>query len=250
MKLSQLTVLGSHDSMTYKLKFPMSVFAKCQNLTLEEQLDLGVKYFDIRLNYIDSCLRCYHGISDCKITWVECLNIFNNWIIKNPNEFILLRVIRADDQTGKQNISDEQWVDKFYTESNDIVVTDRDLDESEIKGRIIVTNLNWRMAIPSKMTNCWSLNACEKDVTKLINECNVLSEDKSNQVKLIYTNSDGSIKMFNKIPLLNKIPYPKAFFNILKKRINEINIVPNNGNWYIFDFVDEIPKEIITKIKK
>ena len=80
MKLSQLTIIGTHDSATYKLKWPLLIFAKCQNISIEQQLALGVRYFDFRLNLDKDGMQCYHGLAKCNLSWREVLTIFNKFL--------------------------------------------------------------------------------------------------------------------------------------------------------------------------
>ena len=43
---------GTHDSGTYKLGgSPIDRFAKCQNLSIREQLEAGIRFIDIRVKY-------------------------------------------------------------------------------------------------------------------------------------------------------------------------------------------------------
>jgi len=55
--LHRITIPGTHDSATHKLLYP----SKTQNATLEEQLYMGVRHFDIRLDAGTSDLHVVHG---------------------------------------------------------------------------------------------------------------------------------------------------------------------------------------------
>lgn len=60
-------MLASHDSITgYKLKSwwfkPLEFIGKCQDKTIREQFKLGVRYFDIRLNYYKGTWYGSHGL--------------------------------------------------------------------------------------------------------------------------------------------------------------------------------------------
>lgn len=66
-------MIGSHDSFTYKSPenpiFKLfSIFWKTQSLTLEQQYNKGVRYFDIRIRYTENkTLQPCHGIVDLGI---------------------------------------------------------------------------------------------------------------------------------------------------------------------------------------
>lgn len=60
--------LGSHNSMTYlKPKkwylYPLRFMAQCQDMTLEEQYEYGIRHFDLRISYTkDDRLEFRHGL--------------------------------------------------------------------------------------------------------------------------------------------------------------------------------------------
>ena len=57
--LANLTIPGSHDSGA--LYEPVAGTAICQNLSIREQLDIGVRYLDIRLRQYGNALVVHHG---------------------------------------------------------------------------------------------------------------------------------------------------------------------------------------------
>lgn len=62
-------MIGSHNSISYykPVKFWQRIFlpwARCQNKTLQEQYDLGVRYFDIRVKLIDGYWHFVHNQED------------------------------------------------------------------------------------------------------------------------------------------------------------------------------------------
>ncbi len=62
-------MIGSHNTMSYlkPTKWWMRLFnkwAKCQELTFEEQFNYGVRYFDIRLKLVDGCWHFCHNLID------------------------------------------------------------------------------------------------------------------------------------------------------------------------------------------
>ena len=249
MKLSEILILGTHDSTSYGTKWPLSIFAKCQDITLEEQLSLGVRYFDIRLNRDTKGMTCYHGIACCHITWKEVLKIFERFIRLNPEEYVLIRVYRADDQTGKRQITNQAWERIFYQESgNRINVVTEDIEESELRGKINVINVNWNKMLPITDAGGFSLNCKDEDIKALISNCNSLSNSDIKTTKMISTHADGSFKLFNNIKYLNRIPYPRGFFKMFNKEVHCLTIA--NQGIYVFDFVDKVNKIAINKILK
>ena len=72
LSLGAIAMPGTHDSgATKDLVLPGT--ARCQSLTIAEQLDIGVRYFDIRLRRVDGDLHVYHGEADQELTFTQVL---------------------------------------------------------------------------------------------------------------------------------------------------------------------------------
>lgn len=86
--------IGTHNSMTYlPLKhwwmYPFNWIAKCQSLSIEEQYELGVRLFDIRISYDkDYNLEFRHGLIAYKGNVIETLSYLNS-----KQEPIQIRII-------------------------------------------------------------------------------------------------------------------------------------------------------------
>lgn len=66
--LSDISIPGTHDSGSRIVDSYASTWAKCQNLTITEQLNIGVRYLDMRLAYDTACkgnIRVVHSNVDC-----------------------------------------------------------------------------------------------------------------------------------------------------------------------------------------
>jgi len=91
-----LSIPATHDSGTYTLS---SGLAKCQNFNFHDQLDHGIRCFDIRL---DGSLKLCHGsgitYTDLHITFDDVLKTFNSWLEDNPTEAILMMIKAESDE--------------------------------------------------------------------------------------------------------------------------------------------------------
>lgn len=77
--------LGTHNSMSYLrpkywYMYPFRFIAKCQNLDIDQQLDLGIRMFDIRLSYNKDLIPEFrHGIMVFRGNVEGILNKLNNF---------------------------------------------------------------------------------------------------------------------------------------------------------------------------
>ncbi len=84
--IASITIPGTHDSGTKNLPIAFGT----QYSSIEEQLNFGVRFLDIRLN---NGLFIAHGVApDPSQPFSSVLNTCSNFLKKNPNEFIIMSV--------------------------------------------------------------------------------------------------------------------------------------------------------------
>ena len=90
LRLSQLTIPGTHNAGA---RFePLSGTAKCQNLTVREQLDAGVRLMDIRCRHINDAFSIHHGQVYQKISFTDVLNDTFGFLAANPGETVIMSI--------------------------------------------------------------------------------------------------------------------------------------------------------------
>lgn len=91
-KLNQISIPGTHDSMAYGEKIEFASNTRTQSLSLKNQLNKGIRFLDIRLNYREKFFAIHHGSIFLGFNFLEVLVDCENFLEKNPSEFILMRV--------------------------------------------------------------------------------------------------------------------------------------------------------------
>ena len=226
--VSQLSLIGTHDSCTYGVKFPFKFTSRCQRLTLEEQLDMGVRYFDIRLNLVKGRLMAYHGLACCHISWVEIQCIFEKFLSENPKEIVFFRALRADD-TFKTKVTDAEWVTAFHMEDRGRLWSCYNDDKiGELRGFAVCVNLMWQWMFPYYENKDYYNRATRKGIAdKKYSICLHSSYEAPSRLNIINFNSRGSIGCL-------PIPYPERFASKLSKEITELK--GDIPVWCMFDF--------------
>jgi len=84
--VTELTIPGTHDS----LALHGGPAAECQAWSLEDQLNAGIRYFDLRVS--GDNLKVVHGPISQHITFDQVLNGINNFLSLHPTETVLVRV--------------------------------------------------------------------------------------------------------------------------------------------------------------
>lgn len=118
--LSDISMPGTHDSGA-RLMGATPGAAQCQGLTIRQQLNAGVRYLDMRLEYdtsVSGSVRVVHGIIDClndsggPLTLDSVINDCYQFLRDYPTETIIMSV-KEDDGSNTQTLANV-LMDKFY----------------------------------------------------------------------------------------------------------------------------------------
>ena len=96
--ISQLNIAGTHDSATAYVA--MENTARCQDKTIAEQLQMGVRFLDIRLGKKGSEYYLVHSLADCysdkgkskRKTFSEVLETCKRFLKDNPKETVIVSI--------------------------------------------------------------------------------------------------------------------------------------------------------------
>jgi hypothetical protein len=128
-KLKELVIPGSHDSNTVSLNkwHPGYPFAACQSLGIYEQLERGIRMFDLRYGPGNSKLPVVdqHGPikgGDFLITFRD----IRRFLEKYPDEFIIVNMQNIEQLPSK---SLEFLIDNILSLLGNYLVTQNDMDE-------------------------------------------------------------------------------------------------------------------------
>lgn len=96
--LSEVNIPGTHDSCTAFCS--LENMSRCHSLTVKEQLDLGIRLFDIRLNKSGREFYLVHALADCftdsgkktKLAFDSVLEDFGAFLKENPDETLIVSV--------------------------------------------------------------------------------------------------------------------------------------------------------------
>ncbi len=83
--VNEIVMPGSHDAGSYKMVW----LGETQQFTIDEQLQMGVRYFDIRVNKKEDKYVIFHSIIN-GVEFLPILESIKNFIINNPTEVLLL----------------------------------------------------------------------------------------------------------------------------------------------------------------
>ena len=110
VRLSEISIPGTHDSMTYRCGTGLFTCSQhdatdTQDLTIKQQLEAGIRFLDIRLRKNDALgsdnwfFVGHHGIVNLQVTFDTVLKDVTNFLDAHPEETVLMR-INTKEQKG------------------------------------------------------------------------------------------------------------------------------------------------------
>lgn len=100
--VSTLSIPGSHDTATGE-GFTSSIYvgsAQTQDKTVQEQMEMGVRAFDIRPGVYGNALHCYHGIARTKVSVADVFDRMTAFLDANPSEFFVIHLFPGNNAGG------------------------------------------------------------------------------------------------------------------------------------------------------
>ncbi len=97
-QLSELSIPGSHDAGAMYESWPGT--AKCQDLTIGEQLNIGTRFIDIRCRHIDDAFAIHHGSVYQNLNFDDVLEYCWDFLASNPSETIIMSVKEEYDESN------------------------------------------------------------------------------------------------------------------------------------------------------
>lgn len=98
VSLSQLSIPGAHDAAAcYE---PVPGIAKCQNLGIASQLNIGIRFLDIRCRHSQNSFVINHGPIYQKQSFEDVLKACTSFLKKHPSESIVMSIKEEYIPTG------------------------------------------------------------------------------------------------------------------------------------------------------
>jgi 1-phosphatidylinositol phosphodiesterase len=111
--LNSLTIPGTHDSGA--LHSIAQISGKCQSLSIKEQLKVGVRFLDIRLQLVNNELKVVHSFVDQITDFDDVLSDMVEFVRDNKTEFLLVS-IKEDADAKRSDINFKDAVEKMLME--------------------------------------------------------------------------------------------------------------------------------------
>ncbi len=134
--LRDVSLPGSHDTMAFYSVGDLA--GQCQTLPLKEQLNLGVRFLDIRLKEDKNSLKLVHGFVDQKATFKDVNKVVTSFLKEHPQEFIIMS-IKEEAEASHSDLPFEKALLNYL--DDDIYLKDQTTIPtyiSDIRGKVLL----------------------------------------------------------------------------------------------------------------
>ena len=148
-RLIDLSIPGTHDSGATHSIF--DVAGKCQDLNISEQLRIGVRFFDLRIQLVNNDLNIVHGPVDQNLKFNTVLTKMKDFIKKHPSEFIIISLKKEADDVNSTLDFSETLVERINNQTDIIsLAASLPTNVGEARGKIhIISRANINVGLPA-----------------------------------------------------------------------------------------------------
>jgi 1-phosphatidylinositol phosphodiesterase len=135
-KISELSIPGTHDAGALHETWPNT--ARCQTLTIAEQLSAGVRFLDIRCRHLQNTFKIYHGSASQGITFDDVLAAGFTFLKTHPGECIIMSVKEESTPDGNTRSFEETFDAYANKDAEKWFLKDQFPTLAEARGKIVL----------------------------------------------------------------------------------------------------------------
>lgn len=137
VRLSELALPGTHDAGAFGNILEV---AKCQGMDFVQQLETGVRYFDIRIRHFNNMFRLHHGVVRLVVDFDDFMVNVTNFLNANPSETILFRVREEQNPGGTNTRTIRETLEAYLAQYPKVLrTTDMSLTLEKARGSYIIS---------------------------------------------------------------------------------------------------------------
>lgn len=131
--LSALSIPGTHDSAAFTSSVP---FISTQRMDTLQQLNAGIRYFDLRCGIIKDVVQMVHGTAVLGLRFEEFMNTMCEWLDAHPREVLIVQIKRDRKEEDSTKAFADCITDTIATRSKYWRLLSNTPSIGEVRGRI------------------------------------------------------------------------------------------------------------------
>ncbi len=208
--ITTMSIPGTHDSGATHSIF--DVAGKCQDTTIKTQLELGVRFLDLRLQLVNNEFKIVHSFVDQKLKLKSVLKDIYTFINEHISEFLIIS-IKEEADSKKSNLEFEEALKKELKEYEDIICYDNLPNTlKEARGKIYILSRYNNASIGIKAYSGWkdsttfTLDNLYVQDNYCIDDIEIKKQDIIDTINFSKTNNNNLVLNFTSCYLDNAFP--------------------------------------------
>ena len=168
--LSELSIPGTHATMTFNAQHTGNGLVICQSWGLAVQMLMGIRFFDLGCQNFDSGLPIYYENFDLNCTLSDVLWEVTSYLSEHPQEAFVMNVYQTSKHLGRRRAAKRffQKLNRYLDRYSSFIYRGGSTNPTvaEMRGKIVVINddLNSRFNGENDFVveDCYSCNVHEK----------------------------------------------------------------------------------------
>jgi 1-phosphatidylinositol phosphodiesterase len=149
-KITEVSLPGTHDSgATHSIA---DVAGKCQDLSIKTQLEIGVRFFDLRLQLVNDEFKIVHSFVDQNLKFSTVLKDLYSFIKENSSEYLIISIKEEASPVNSTLWFDEALIRDFEEYKDVFMINENKLPETvkEARGKIyLLSRFSGDIGIPA-----------------------------------------------------------------------------------------------------
>lgn len=254
--ISTLSIPGTHESCA---RYGGS-FAECQDMSLQEQLMFGVRFFDIRCRHINDCFMIHHDLIYQELSFGSGVrDVFVQFLKEHPAETILMIVKEEYDATGNTRTFCETMQSYLVGFDNYFYLTEDMPTLEQVRGKIVLFRRFTSTIYPMGNNIRFSDNSIFTSSTTIkarVQDCYSVSifdrEKKWNNVAQILNeavnNNDDTLLFLNYASGASVLCFPSATASYITPKVGDYvrnSYLKKNVGVILLDFIEKKYDDLI-----
>lgn len=198
--INEMSIPGTHDSGALHSIF--DVAGKCQDIDINTQLNIGVRFFDLRLQLVENDFKIVHSFVSQNLSFSSVMDDISSFIRKYDSEFILISLKKEASDINSSKEFKDALLEKLKN-YEDVLSYDKVLPNTikEARGKIYIID-RYDLSVGINAYSGWldsetfTINNLYVQDNYCINDINVKKEDILSTIKYSNENNDKLVLNF------------------------------------------------------
>ena len=252
--INELSIPGTHDSGALHSIFDVS--GKCQDINIKTQLNIGVRFFDLRLQLVNDEFKIVHSFVDQNLSFTSVMKDLSSFIRSNSSEFLIISLKKEESDVNSNKSFKDALLDEL-TNYDDVLCFDSLLPKTlkEARGKIYIID-RYDLSVGISAYSGWvdsstfTINDLYVQDNYRIDNIDIKKQDILSTIKYSKENNDKLVLNFTSCYL--DYGFPPTYAGTSARLINpwlkeQIKDTNDNLGIIVADFIDKELAESIYK---